>query len=72
MIKLEPGKFYILNVRHNDDCRFWQSDDIADCNCEPDLEQVEVNDANIEQVAEEWDRNEESAERLRQLAKRRN
>lgn len=71
-MKWEPGKFYVLNVRHDDGCGFWRSDNMADCNCNPDVEQVEVDDTNLTQVASDWNRDEAKAEQLREIARRRN
>lgn len=46
-MKLERGKVYFFNVRHDDDCRIWQSDNPSDCSCDPDIEPpIEVNEDN--------------------------
>jgi hypothetical protein len=29
---------YMLNIRHDDNCRFWQRDNFDGCNCNPDYE----------------------------------
>lgn len=71
-MKLERGKVYVLNIRHDDDCRFWQRDDLSDCSCKPEQEIIEVNDDNVDQVDRDWAEGQRKAQELRALARRRN
>jgi hypothetical protein len=70
--KLEPGKVYVFNIRHDDGCGYWRNDDFDECDCDPDFETVEVNRENIEQVAEDYDKDETRAQAIRSATRRRN
>lgn len=63
---------YMLNIRHGDDCGFWRNDDIDECNCNPEIEQVAITDENMEEVVTEYEEGERGAQRLREIARRRN
>lgn len=71
-LKLEPGKVYVFNIRHDDDCRYWQNDNFDECNCDPDFEAVEVTEENMAQISEQHEKDEVRARAIRDIARRRN
>ena len=70
-MKLKRG-IYMLNIRHDDDCLFWQRDNFDDCNCNPEFEYVEVRDDNMAEVVDDYKTGERKAQICRALARKRN
>jgi len=59
---VEPGKFKIVTVMHDDWCLIWVS---ASCNCRPAFEFTTVTDKNIDAIAAKVEAGERRAQALR-------
>jgi hypothetical protein len=62
---LEPNALYYIVVKHDDDCRYWITDDPNRCSCEPEYERHKVTEGNMKQITNMVIENEQEAQVLR-------